>query len=62
MLCTGNLLTTLRDGGFTNLCGMDNIFLTTHDAVNFAYLKYHVSMQKYTRFLHHIKEENDWGC
>ncbi|XP_066925900.1 prestin-like isoform X1 [Clytia hemisphaerica] len=39
--CPGNLLQTLEHGGFTSLCKMDNIFLTTHDAVNFAYLKYH---------------------
>lgn len=40
---SANLLNTLSNGGFTSLCGIENIFLTTHDAVSHAYLKPHVS-------------------
>lgn len=40
--CAGALLVTLQNGGFTSHCGMDNIFMTTHDAVNFAYHKPHL--------------------
>lgn len=58
LLTVGNLLQTLEHGGFTSLCKMDNIFLTTHDAVNFAYLKYHVSGCLLSIYLAHSYK---WG-